>query len=567
MEWLKKSILAMDNKTLPTDQAEIKKSLNEIKQFRLEEYASRLKEKKRLIQLSDELTSSLDDMNSTNIENETKSVEKVWLKFDNYVQMRESLLEKTLKKFETFQTLINKINKLYNSCDKRLTKIKADFDEISPKLPTMSSMHFRSHKERFNELFIQCDNDLRKMTIECQHLKDEEQPDAEKQQSKIDELQKRCQLLKSDVDGGFDGKSVKPGNAPVQTETGVLERLKNYLFWINEKTNEIQKEEYPEEFVDIERELNSKIMLLSEIKVFREKYSNDLPKTDEVKYNINELEIAYNLLFNETNHRIKCLHQMKDLVELVNNELTILDQKEEIELSRDWSSPSKLHSSELKNFKVKLDCELNDQILNKIEPALYKGKALIDEKHPASNILKIYVDALANQLEWIKLLSYMLGVHTQDLADFETFNFEIKELNSLIDSSKRKLIDILSNSGPKSYLENIEKTEQIKNSLQIDMASIEDLVHRSKSLKPFVLRKQKLISPKNRCKCLVDFANSEASFRKNEECVVDDNTQRLKWKIITEQGQSICAPSVCFTLLAVDEDAVTAAEMLVFLII
>lgn len=45
----------MDNKQVPSDQAEIKKKLNEIKIFQLDEYALRLKEKKRLIQLSEEL--------------------------------------------------------------------------------------------------------------------------------------------------------------------------------------------------------------------------------------------------------------------------------------------------------------------------------------------------------------------------------------------------------------------------------------------------------------------------------------------------------------------------------
>ena len=31
-------------------------------------------------------------------ENEIKSIEKVWHKFDHYIQLRESLLEKTFKK-------------------------------------------------------------------------------------------------------------------------------------------------------------------------------------------------------------------------------------------------------------------------------------------------------------------------------------------------------------------------------------------------------------------------------------------------------------------------------------
>lgn len=38
------------------------------------------------------------DSDTFNVENEIKSIEKVWSKFDNYIQLRENLLEKTYKK-------------------------------------------------------------------------------------------------------------------------------------------------------------------------------------------------------------------------------------------------------------------------------------------------------------------------------------------------------------------------------------------------------------------------------------------------------------------------------------
>ena len=56
MRWLNDSISTINNKNVPNDITEIKAILNEIKSFRLEEYASKLKDKKRLVQLFDELT-------------------------------------------------------------------------------------------------------------------------------------------------------------------------------------------------------------------------------------------------------------------------------------------------------------------------------------------------------------------------------------------------------------------------------------------------------------------------------------------------------------------------------
>lgn len=55
MRWLRDSISTMDNRTVPNNIIEIKALLNDVKSFRLEEYATRLKEKKKLLNLYDEI--------------------------------------------------------------------------------------------------------------------------------------------------------------------------------------------------------------------------------------------------------------------------------------------------------------------------------------------------------------------------------------------------------------------------------------------------------------------------------------------------------------------------------
>lgn len=53
------------------------------------------------------------------------------------------------------------------------------------------------------------------------------------------------------------------------------------------------------------------------------------------------------------NFKLKCLKQLEEFVKLVNEQLYRLDQIEELELTRDWSSPHKLsYSSLLAHKKV-----------------------------------------------------------------------------------------------------------------------------------------------------------------------------------------------------------------------
>ena len=51
------------------------------------------------------------------------------------------------------------------------------------------------------------------------------------------------------------------------------------------------------------------------------------------------------------NCKLKCLKQLEELIKLVNDQLYRLDQIEEIELTRDWSSPHKLSYSSLQAHK------------------------------------------------------------------------------------------------------------------------------------------------------------------------------------------------------------------------
>jgi hypothetical protein len=52
------------------------------------------------------------------------------------------------------------------------------------------------------------------------------------------------------------------------------------------------------------------------------------------------------------NTRKKSLEQLRDFVRSINEEMAFLGGKEEVELTRDWSSPSKLNSSTLKKYKI-----------------------------------------------------------------------------------------------------------------------------------------------------------------------------------------------------------------------
>jgi hypothetical protein len=65
---------------------------------------------------------------------------------------------------------------------------------------------------------------------------------------------------------------------------------------------------------------------------------------------------------------------------------------------------------------------------------------------------------------------------------------------------------------------------------------IDKLILKSKSLIPLRSRKLKLKPPFNVCKSLITFKNDQININKDEECIIENNSD-LAWKLVTPNGQ------------------------------
>lgn len=76
----------------------------------------------------------------------------------------------------------------------------------------------------------------------------------------------------------------------------------------------------------------------------------------------------------------------------MNEEIFYLDQKEQLELNRDWSNPDKLDSFTLKQYKKNLDYDLERRMQINISPIKLLAQSMINEKHPAANHINVCVE-------------------------------------------------------------------------------------------------------------------------------------------------------------------------------
>ena len=97
----------------------------------------------------------------------------------------------------------------------------------------MNNSQLRSFYERFEEQIKHCDQELRKMLIDCQLLKDEQHYEAEFYQKKITNLQNQSLELKTTILNELDFSKIK--KSVLQPSTKENTNASSFLEWIEQK--------------------------------------------------------------------------------------------------------------------------------------------------------------------------------------------------------------------------------------------------------------------------------------------------------------------------------------------
>jgi len=91
-------------------------------------------------------------------------------------------------------------------------------------------------------------------------------------------------------------------------------------------------------------------------------------------------------------------------------------------------------------------------------------------------------------------------------------------------------------------------------------SSVASLVGRSKTIVQLKPRSpDHVLKSTISVKAVCDYRQIEITICKNDECVLEDNSQRTKWKVISPTGNEAMVPSVCFLIPSPNKDAIEMA--------
>ena len=99
-------------------------------------------------------------------------------------------------------------------------------------------------------------------------------------------------------------------------------------------------------------------------------------------------------------------------------ELAWISEREELEVTRNWSDITQLDIPMLQNYYKQLlhEIELREEQFNLVHD---QGAALLNQGHPAVRVIEAYLSTMQAQWDWLLNLAKCLEVHLQDAVNLE----------------------------------------------------------------------------------------------------------------------------------------------------
>ncbi|XP_058712347.1 microtubule-actin cross-linking factor 1 isoform X11 [Poecile atricapillus] len=608
ISWIKQHTILMSDKSFPQNPVELKALYNQYIHFKETEIPAKEQEKGQIEELY-KLLEVWIEFGRIKLPQgyHPNDVEEEWGKLIIEMLEREKLLRPAVERLELLLQIANKIQNGALSCEEKLTLAKNTLQADAAHLESGQPVQHESDVVVFLQ---ECEGLIRQLQVDVQILRDENYYQLEELVFRIMRLQDELVTLRLECTnlyrkGHFStlelvptstlstthlkGESLTKGlhtssaswfrKPMTRTELvaisssedeGSLRFVYELLAWVEEMQMRLERAEWGTDLPSVESQLETQRHvhasveeLGSSVKEAR-MYEGKMSPNFRASYTetLGKLETQYCKLMETSSFRLRHLQSLHGFVSRATAELIWLNEKEEEELAYDWSDNNPNIAAK-KNYFSELTAELEEK--QDIFRSLQDTAELLSlENHPAKQTVEAYSAAVHSQWQWIKQLCLCVEQHVKENAAYFQFFSDAREsetyLRNLQDSIKRKY----------SCDHNTSLT-RLEDLLQDSMDEKEQLIQSKSSVASLVGRSKSIVQlrPRNPehalrstipIKAVCDYRQIEITICRNDECVLEDNSQRTKWKVISPTGNEAMVPSVCFLIPPPNKEAIEMAS-------
>ncbi|KRX88000.1 Plectin [Trichinella pseudospiralis] len=558
--WLQRAINCYQNTSAHPSEA--KKLLAEIDEFRKEEMRNKHREKQRLEKEYADLEEKLSNIDVFKVENEfmPSRLNRLWEDLLDALAARERALGGDVR--VDLDELARNLNLQIGITNEKL-------DELLKQLEAADSNTLHGSVDMIVDGLNALESPIENFFHDVDVLRNCNHPlanDFYKQvfglhQRRIAYLQ-RCQnclqLLGSSYVSRTERERLCRNN-----KTQVFTQVCDCIQWIEQRLKELSELEFSEKLDDLDDMLEKHKVDHAEIMDFRSAVEQciarqaEIPaeETDEYCNYLSILEGDYCQLKKLSTGRMLDLDMLTAFVRAAQLELMWIQEREVIEVTRNWSDSENLDLSMLQNYYKQLmhEIELREAQFNDVHN---QGAALLNQRHPAVEVIELYVGMMQTQWDWLLSLTQCLEVHLQDALNLRKFLEDVSNCENWFECELQVLTELSNRRF--NYL-NLDECESILAQLK-EMRVMMDrygetlisLSERSRTLSPLWQRGERITSP-ILVTALCNYLEKDVVVHKDDECLLINNSDLVRWRVRLGGGMEFEAPSVIFRISPPDE--------------
>nr|QVD39310.1 Dystonin [Schistocerca gregaria] len=585
--WMREKISVMLDRTFPSTLIEMKKLAAESNRFRSDEIPPRQRDKQKLHLIYRELEKYFEAVGEVDIESELQYevIDKNWNRLMIAHQDRDHAILEEIKRLERLQRLAEKVHREVKQVDSRLGELEVRVEEEARRLDRLHPLDAKHNVDLLETELRGTEDAINSMFTDTQVLREGRYPQAPELHKRVQKLHQRWvslrQLVHTHLVSPLASLSfpVEERTVTRQTRTVLETRLvdTNVHFrqlqecseWCRSKLKQLQDAEYGSDLPSVQNELELHQREHRIIEQFQTKVEHcSLAKSnfhgEELQlYNqhLGQLQKLYNELLVTSNKRLSDLEVLQDFLQSATNELVWLNDKEETEVTRDWSDKS-LNVPALEQYYESLMSELEKREIQ-FSAVQDRGESLVLQHHPAAKCIEAYMAAMQTQWAWLLQLTLCLETHLKHAAHYQQFYRDLHDAEAWIAKRDELLNTIYSKSD--FTLDEGERLlkgmQELRDELNQYTTVIQRIAERATEIIPLKQRRQPVTRP-TAVTAVCSYKQVNIIIEKGEKCVLHDNSGRVKWRVSNSSGQESTVPGVCFLIPPPDKDAIDAADRL-----
>ncbi|XP_069077082.1 plectin isoform X10 [Pleurodeles waltl] len=509
-------------------------------------------------------------------------IEKEWGKLHVAILEREKLLRIEFERLERLQRIVSKLQMESGLCEEQLNQADALLQTDIRLLNAGKSPQKAAEIERDLD---KADGMIRLLFNDVQTLKDGRHPQGEQMYRRVYRLHERLVAIRTEynlrIKSGGPAHQVLTQTvaSPVTTTAHGLELdqvtlkyMRDLLTWVEENQKRINNAEWGVDLPSVESHLGSHRGLHQSIDEFRAKIER--ARTDEAQLTpasrnafreyLGKLDLQYAKLLNSSKSRLRHLESLNGFVSAATKELMWLNDKEEEEVNYDWSDRNTNMVAKKENYSgLMRELELKEKKIKEIQNT---GDRLLREDHPGKPTVEAFQAALQTQWSWMLQLCCCIEAHLKENTAYFQFFSDVKETEEYL----KKLQDTLKK---KYSCDRSITVTRLEDLLQDSIDEKEQLTEYKGHLSGLAKRAKAIVqlkprSPANPLKgklplqAVCDYKQMEITVHKGDECVLLNNSQPYKWKVLNVSGSESIVPSVCFLIPPPNKEALDVVNRL-----